>query len=68
MPARLLLGIIPQLIKNTPAMQETWVLSMCWKDPLKEGMATHSSVLVWRIPMDRGAWWAAVHGVAQSQT
>ena len=45
MPARLLLGIIPQLIKNTPAMQETWVLSMCWKDPLKEGMATHCSIL-----------------------
>ena len=32
-----------------------------WEDPLKEGMATHSSVLAWRIPMDRGAWWAIVH-------
>ena len=37
------------------------------EDPL-EGMATHSSILVWRVPMDRGAWWAAVHGVAQSWT
>ena len=35
--------------------------------PLKEGMATHSSILVWRIPMDRGAWWTTIHGVAKSQ-
>ena len=39
-----------------------------WDDPLEEGMATHSSILAWRIPMDRGGWWAAVHGVAKSQT
>ena len=37
-----------------------------WEDPLEEGMATHSSILAWRIPMDRGAWQAAVHGVAES--
>ena len=37
-------------------------------DPLEEGMATHSSILAWRIPMDRGAWWAAVHGVTKSWT
>ena len=37
--------------------------SLRWEDPLEEGMATHSSILVWRIPMDRGAWWATVHGV-----
>ena len=36
--------------------------------PLEEGMATHSSILAWRIPMDRGAWWATVHSVAKSQT
>ena len=35
---------------------------------LEEGMATHSSILAWRIPVDRGAWWATVHGVAKSQT
>ena len=35
--------------------QETWVPSLAWKDPLEEGMATHSSILAWRIPMDRGA-------------
>ena len=39
-----------------------------WEDALEEGMATHSSILSWRIPMDRGAWRAAVHGVAKSQT
>ena len=39
-----------------------------WEDPLEEGMATHSSILAWRIPMDRGAWWATVHGVTRSWT
>ena len=39
-----------------------------WEDPLEEGMATHSSILAWRIAMDRGAWQATVHGVAKSQT
>ena len=48
--------------------EETWVQSLCWEDPLEEGMATHSSILAWRILMDRGAWWAAVHGGAKSQT
>ena len=56
------------MVKNPPAMQETWVWSLGWKGPLEEGMATHSSTLVWRIPMDSGAWWAAVHGVAKSRT
>ena len=39
-----------QLVKNLPAMQETWVQSLGWEDPLEKGMATHSSILVWRIP------------------
>ena len=38
---------------------------MGWEDPLEEGMATHTSILAWRIPMDRGAWRAIVHGVAE---
>ena len=54
--------------KNPPAMLETWVRSLGWEDPLEEGMATHSSILAWRIPMDRGAWWATVQGVSKSQT
>ena len=49
-----------------PAMQETLVQFLGWEDPLEEGLATHSSILAWRIPMDRGAWQATVHGVAES--
>ena len=44
------------------------VRSLGGEDPLEEGMATHSSILAWRIPMDRGAWWATVHGVSKSLT
>ena len=49
-------------------MQETWGQSLGWEDPLGKGMATHSNILAWRIPTDRGAWRAIVHGVAGSQT
>ena len=49
-------------------MRETWVRSLGQEDPLEEGMATHSSILAWRIPMDRGAWRATVHGVVKSRT
>ena len=59
---------VAQTVKNLPAVQETWVPSLGWEDPLEEGVATHFSVLAWRIPMDRGAWWAAVHGVARRWT
>ena len=44
-------------------MQETWVQSLGWEDPLEEGMATDFSILAWRIPRDRGAWRSAVHWV-----
>ena len=57
-----------QTEKNPPAMQETWVRSLGWEDPLKEGMATHSSILAWRIPIDRDVLWATVYGVAESDT
>ena len=60
--------LVAQTVKNPLAMQETWVLSLGWEDPLEEGMATHSSILARRIPMDRGAWWAIVQGVAKSWT
>ena len=56
------------MVKNLPAMWETWVRSLGWEDPLEEGMATHSSILAWKISMYRGAWPAVVHGVAKSQT
>ena len=57
-----------QMVKNLPALRETWVQSQGWKDPLEEAMATHSSILAWRIPMDRRAWRATVQGVAKSWT
>ena len=57
------------MVKNPPVMWEIWVQSLGWEDPLEQGMATHSSILVWRIPVDRGApMVAAVHGVTKSQT
>ena len=59
-------SVVAQMIKNLPATWETWVQSLGWEDPLKEGMATHSSILAWRIPTDRGAWQATVHRVGKS--
>ena len=56
------------MVKNLPAMQETQVRFLGWEDPVEEGMATQSSIMAWRIPMDRGAWWAAIHVVAKSWT
>ena len=61
-------SLMTQMVKNPPAMWETGVQSLGWEDPLEEGMGTHSSILAWRIPMDRGARRAAVHGVKKSQT
>ena len=54
--------------KESSHKEETQVLSLGGKDPLEEGMATHSSILDLEKSMDRGAWWVAVHGVAESQT
>ena len=56
-------SLVAQLVKSLPAMQETWVPSLGGEDPLEKGKATHSSILVWRIP-----WTVTVHGVAKSQT
>ena len=58
---------VAQMVKNLPAVWETWVRSLGWEGPLEEGMATHFSILAWRILMDR-AWWATAHGVIKSQT
>ena len=61
-------SLVAQMVKNPPAVQETWVRSLGWEDPLEEGMATHSIILAWRILMGREVWRAAVHGVTKSQT
>ena len=69
-------SLMAQVVKNLPAIQETqktWVQSLGQEDTLEKKMATHSSILVWKIqysclenPMDRGAWLATVHGVTKS--
>ena len=59
------------VVKNPPANAgdaRDGVQSLGWEDPLEEDMATHSSILAWRIPMDRGSWQVTIHGVAKSQT
>ena len=55
---------VAQMVKNLPAMQETQVQCLGWEDPLEEGMATHSSILAWRIPSTQD-WQATVHGVTK---
>ena len=59
-------SLVDQVVKNPPAVWEMWVRSLSWEYPLEEGMATHSSIVAWRIPKDRGAWRATVHGAAES--
>ena len=54
--------LVAQMVKNLPAMQETWIQSLGQKDPLEKGMATHSRILAWRSPMGR------VHGIAKNRT
>ena len=61
-------SLVAQTVKSLLAMREMRVRFLGWEDPLEEGMATYSSNLAWRIPMDRGAWWATVHGVTKSRT
>ena len=56
---------VDQLVKNLPAVQETWIQSLGWEDSLEKEMATHSSILGLDNLMDRGAWWAAVHGATK---
>ena len=56
------------MVESLPATQETRVQSLGREDPLQKGMATHSSILTWRIPMDRGAWPGTVREVAKSRT
>ena len=60
-------SLVAQIVNNLSAMLETWVQSLSWGDPLEEGLTIHSNILAWKIPMDRGAWKAPVHGVAKSR-
>ena len=53
-------SLVAQMVKNLPAMQESWVRSLGWENPLEKGKDTHSSILAWRIP------WTTVHGVTES--
>ena len=59
-------SLVAQMVKNLPAVCETWDRYLDWEDHLEEGMATHSSILAWRIPKDRRAWCGSVQGVAKS--
>ena len=52
--------LVAQLVKNPPAMRESWVQSLSWEEPLEKGMATHSSILAWKIP------WTEEPGALQS--
>ena len=59
-------SLVAQLVKNPPAMRETWVQFLGWEDPLEKEMATHFKCSCLENPMDKGAWQATVHGVAES--
>ena len=61
-------SLVAQTVKNLPATWESWAQYLSGEDPLKEGMATHSSIHAWKIPKDRESWWATVHEVAKSRT
>ena len=67
---RLLQYILPDgsisVSENDISTNKAWVQSLGWEDPLEEGMATHSNILAWRIPMNREAWQTTVYGVAES--
>ena len=61
-------SLVAQVVRNPPAMQEMQVCSLGWEDPLEKGMATHSSILAWRIPMVGGARWATVRRIIKIWT
>ena len=61
-------SLVVQRVKHLSPMQETWVRSLGQEAPLEKEMATHSSILPWRIPWIRENWWATTHRVEKSQT
>ena len=64
----LISGLVSSAGKESPCSVGDLGSIPVWEDPLEEGMATHTSILAWIIPMDRGAWWTTVQGVEKSQT
>ena len=60
-------SLVAQSVKNLPEEKEIGVQSLGREDLLEKKMANHSSILAWKNPMDRGAWWAAVHGITKRQ-
>ena len=60
-------SFVAQMVKNPPAMKETWIQLLGWEDTLEKDMETHFSILTWRIAMDRGVWLATIHWVANSR-
>ena len=61
-------SLVAQMVKNSPAIRETWILSLGWQDPLEKGMAPHSSILAWRIPWTQEPGGLQSIGVAKSRT
>ena len=62
-------SLVAQMVSSLPAMRETWVRSLGWEDPLEKEMATHSSILAWKIPWtEEPGRLHTVHGVSKSQT
>ena len=59
-------SLVAQMVKNPPIIQETWIQSLGWKNPLEKGMAPHSSILAQRIPWTEKPGWDTVHGVTES--
>ena len=60
-------SLVAHTVKNLPTVQETWVQFLGWEESLAKGMETHSSILDWKNPTDRGALWATVRGVEKSR-
>ena len=61
-------SLVAQMVKNPPAMLETWVRSLGWEDPLEEGLAIHSSILAWRIPWQKSLVDYSAQGCKESET
>ena len=61
-------SLVAQMVKHLPTMRETWLQSLGREDLLEKEMATHSSILAWKIPWMEEPGWATVHGIAKSRT